>query len=336
MESDNFALKILVVEDSKVAMATLCKALRKMGVQHISTAGQGLEALEIFRKDRPDIVLLDGLLPDIDGFEVARRMRAIEGGKAWSAIIFLTGMDNDEDLARGIQAGGDDYLKKPVNPIVLHAKINAMRRIVEMQHANADITRQLNEANRQLQEFNKELQIQSSTDQLTGISNRRVFDESLIKEWKRCERLKMPLSLVMMDVDFFKQFNDNYGHQAGDRCLKEVASQLAHSVGRPGDLAARYGGEEFALILSLTDIESACYIANRARENVSALGIAHTASTTQCITVSCGVSSIIPDEQCSVETLIKTADEALYQAKRQGRNKVVCLSKQPQKFEFLI
>jgi diguanylate cyclase (GGDEF)-like protein len=331
MTAGNIDLKVLVVEDSRVAMMALCNHLDKIGIQPLFKAANGQEALDIYRLHHPDIILLDGLLPDIDGFEVARQIRAIEkhmfeveGRKLWSAIIFLTGMDNDDDLAHGIEAGGDDYLTKPVSLIVLSAKINAMRRLIEMQRTNAAITQQLNEVVQQLNQANRELQVQSTIDKLTGISNRRMFDESLQKEWRRCARLKMPISLAMMDVDFFKQYNDTYGHQAGDHCLQEVAKQLASSVRRPSDLAARYGGEEFALILGLTDVESACLVSNRARELISNLKITHVASATGYLTVSCGIATLIPDEHSVVENLIKAADGALYQAKKQGRNTVIC------------
>jgi diguanylate cyclase (GGDEF)-like protein len=330
MAIDRIGLKVLVVEDSKIVRTVLCKYLGQMEIQHIFVAENGQEAINIFRRENPDIVLLDGLLPDIDGFEVAKQIRdiekmlfEIEGRKSWAPIIFLTSMDNDEDLARGIQAGGDDYLKKPVSLIVLKAKINAMRRLVEMQHDNAKITQQLNKAIRQLNEVNKELQIQSSTDKLTGISNRRMFDETLQKEWRRCERLKLPISLIMMDVDLFKQYNDTYGHQGGDRCLKAIAAQIDRSVQRSGDLAARYGGEEFALILGQTDAKGALFIANRTREYVSELKIKHPTSATQLVTISCGVASLVPDQHFAIADLIKAADDALYQAKKQGRNTVI-------------
>lgn len=211
-------LKVLVVEDSRVTLKAICNYLERMDIQPL-TAVTGKDALDIYRRERPDIILLDGRLPDIDGFEVAQEIRSMEKKKDWTAIIFLTSMTKDEDLARGIEAGGDDYLIKPISQIVLQAKVNAMRRLVEMQRSLIELTYKLNQAN-------KELQLLSATDGLTGLSNRRMYDELSLREWRRCERTKKPISLVMVDVDHFKLYNDHYGHQAGDECLKAVSTQM--------------------------------------------------------------------------------------------------------------
>ena len=315
MPNNGKGLKVLVVEDSKVTLKALCNYLEKMGIREPLTAENGKAALEIFRNDRPDIILLDALLPDIDGFDVAREMRALEQGQEWSAIIFLTSMSKDEDLARGIEAGGDDYLMKPVSEVVLQAKVRAMRRLVEMQRALVDVTHQLNMAN-------KELQRLSTIDGLTGIANRRLLDEILVREWRRCARMKKPLALIMVDIDYFKQYNDNYGHQLGDVCLKSVAAQMERSALRPGDLAARYGGEEFVLVLSETDMDGAKWVANHIRQHVADLKLKHETSPSHYVTVSCGVSSVLPGGKLSVDTLLKSADHALYVAKANGRDQV--------------
>lgn len=315
MTGNGNGLKVLVVEDSKVTMKALSNYLTNMGVHTLLTAETGKAALEIFRNDRPDIILLDALLPDVDGFDIAKQMRALEAGQDWSAIIFLTSMSKDEDLARGIEAGGDDYLMKPISEVVLRAKVRAMRRLVEMQRALVDVTHQLNTAN-------KELQRLSTTDGLTGIANRRLFDELLQREWRRCTRVKKPLSLVMLDIDYFKQYNDTYGHQMGDVCLKSVAGQVARSALRPGDLAARYGGEEFALVLSETSMDGAKWVANHVRQQVADLKMKHSASPSHFVTLSCGVSSVIPTDKLSIDMLLKSADHALYMAKSQGRDRV--------------
>ena len=316
MINNGNGLKVLVVEDSKVTLKALCNYLERMGVTGVQTADNGQAALDAFRNDRPDIVLLDALLPDIDGFDVAKLMRAQEVGQDWSAIIFLTSMSKDEDLARGIEAGGDDYLMKPISEVVLQAKVRAMRRLVEMQRALVDVTHQLNTANRELQRL-------STTDGLTGIANRRLFDELLQHEWRRCARVKKPLSLIMLDIDYFKQYNDTYGHQMGDMCLKAVAGQVVRSASRPGDLAARYGGEEFALVLGETDMDGAKWVANHIRQHVAELKLKHASSAFNYVTVSCGVSSVVPNEKLAIETLLKSADHALYLAKREGRDRVL-------------
>ena len=308
-------LKILVVEDSKVTLKAICNYLERMGIQPL-TAETGKDALDLYRREHPDIILLDGRLPDIDGFEVAAQIRALEKKKDWTAIIFLTSMTKDEDLARGIEAGGDDYLMKPISEIVLQAKVNAMRRLVEMQRSLLDLTHKLNQAN-------KELQLLSATDGLTGLSNRRMYDELSLREWRRCERTKKPFSLVMVDVDSFKLYNDHYGHQAGDECLKAVAAQMQRAAPRASDVVARYGGEEFVFALGETDMDGAKWVANHLRQRIVDLQIPHAASALQRVSVSCGVSSVLPADGVSLEKLLQSADYALYQAKEQGRNRVI-------------
>jgi diguanylate cyclase (GGDEF)-like protein len=314
MVSKAAELKILVVEDSKVTLKAICNYLENMNI-HPLTAETGKEALSIYRREHPDIILLDGRLPDIEGFEVAREIRAMEKKKDWTAIIFLTSMTKDEDLARGIEAGGDDYLLKPISEIVLRAKVTAMRRLIEMQRSFLELTHKLNVANKELQQL-------SATDGLTGLSNRRMFNELSLREWRRSERMKKPLSLVMVDVDHFKLYNDHYGHPAGDECLKAVAAQMLRAAPRASDVVARYGGEEFVLVLGETEMEGAIWVANHLRQRIADLNLPHDQSTFKHVTVSCGVSSVTPGDNTSLDTLLLTADNALYQAKEQGRNRV--------------
>ncbi len=308
------ALKILVVEDSKVTMRVLCNYLGKMGITPLM-ADSGAQAIDIYHREQPDIILLDAQLPDIDGFDVALKIRALEKAKDWTAIIFLTSMTKDEDLERGIEVGGDDYLLKPISEVVLKAKVKAMLRLVEMQRSLVNVTEQLNAANIMLQKL-------SATDGLTGIANRRMYDELAIREWRRCERMNKPLALVMIDVDHFKLFNDKYGHQVGDECLKAVAAQVGKAAPRATDLAARYGGEEFVMVLGETDTDGAKWIANRLRQQVADLNITHYATESRHVTISCGVASVVPDGNNSLEVLLKSADHALYQAKEAGRDQV--------------
>jgi len=308
--------KILVVEDSKVTVKVLTGYLAGMGVENPLVAETGTQALRTFRREHPDIVLLDARLPDIDGFEVASKIRKAEQGEEWTAIIFLTAMNSDEDLARGIAAGGDDYLVKPVSEMVFHAKVRAMQRLVGMQRNLVEVIHKLDAANAELQRL-------STTDALTGIANRRALDDFLSREWRRCQRMEKPLSLVMLDIDYFKLFNDKYGHQAGDDCLKQVAAQIARAAPRASDLAARYGGEEFMLVLGETDLDGALWMAERVRQMIGDLKVVHYATDSKFVAVSCGVVTVLPDDQHSIETLIESADAALYQAKRGGRDRVV-------------
>lgn len=315
MKKRTEALKVLVVEDSKVTLKVLCNFLERMGITEPLTAETGQDAIAKYRKERPDIILLDAQLPDIDGFDIAKQIRAGEQQDDWTAIIFLTSMSKDDDLARGIEVGGDDYLMKPVSEVVLHAKVRAMRRLVEMQRDLVDVSHQLNAAN-------KELQRLSTTDGLTGISNRRMFDELSVREWRRCERMKKPMALVMIDIDSFKLYNDQFGHQAGDDCLRAVAGQVARAAPRASDLAARYGGEEFVLVLGETDADGARWVAENVRQHVAELAIPH-ATANRHVTVSCGVASVQPGKGVALEVLLRTADHALYEAKEAGRDRVV-------------
>lgn len=315
MRKTTDSLKVMVVEDSMVMLKVLGRYLASMDINEPLVANTGASAIDLYRNERPDIILLDVMLPDIDGFEVASQIRALERPNEWTAIIFLTSLTSDEDLARGIAVGGDDYLTKPISEVVLHAKMRAMRRLVEMHGVLSDVTQQLNVAN-------KELRQRSTTDALTGIANRRMFDELSMREWRRCERIKKPLSLVMADVDHFKAFNDQYGHQAGDICLRSVAAQVARAAPRPTDLAARYGGEEFVLVLGETDAEGARYVAEKIREYVAELGVAHV-TPAQRVTISCGTATVVPQSGLSLNELLRSADRALYQAKAEGRDRVV-------------
>lgn len=315
MEQQTGTPRVLVVEDSRVTLKVLTGYLSSMGIREPLVAETGTQALDLYSRERPDIVLLDARLPDIDGFEVAKRIRKAEQGEEWTAIIFLTAMNGDEDLARGIAAGGDDYLVKPVSETVFHAKVRAMHRLVAMQRNLVEVTRKLDVANAELLRL-------STTDSLTGIANRRAMDAFLLREWRRCLRMAKPLSLVMIDIDYFKLFNDRYGHQAGDECLQRVATQIARAAPRASDLAARYGGEEFMLLLGETDADGALWMAERVRQMVADLKVPHYATDSKLVTVSCGAVTVVPDDTRSVEVLTRSADAALYQAKRGGRDRV--------------
>lgn len=310
-------MKILVVEDSPTALKVLCQQIERLGMVPIA-ARDAISGLDAYREHKPDLILLDVVLPQADGFSVAQQIRGTEANGDWTPIIFLTVRNNDEDLARGIGAGGDDYLMKPVSEIVLGAKLRAMLRIVDMRRSLVSVSRRLDRANRELRRL-------SSQDGLTGISNRRHFDEVFSREWRRAARNRKTISLVMCDVDFFKQYNDVYGHQAGDECLIHVARCLSKQARRPGDSVMRYGGEEFAVLLPETDGRGAGLLAEKIRSAVEALAIPHAGSETgKVVTVSAGVASAGPGVAAEKQSdLLQWTDAALYEAKRQGRNRVV-------------
>lgn len=310
-------MKVLVIEDTFTSATLVCHQLTKMGLTAMH-ARDGEGGILMFKRERPDLVLLDIIMPGMDGFEVAHRIRQLEQDGDWTPIIFLTARASEDDLKRAIEVGGDDYLVKPVSEVVLKAKVSAMQRIAQMRSALLVLTRKLDDANRELTRL-------SAVDGLTGIANRRRFDESLLREWRRASRTGVPVSLLVADVDYFKPFNDNYGHQVGDECLKAVARTLELKLRRPTDLVARYGGEEFAAILPETSIEGALAVAEVMREGIEALAITHRFSgVARVVTISVGVATITPErgDEGGFVDLIKTADDALYRAKKLGRNRV--------------
>ena len=310
-------MKALLIEDTLTSATLVSHQLRKMGIEPI-LARDGEKGIELFKAQRPDLILLDIIMPGMDGFEVARRIRQLEKDGEWTPIIFLTARTSDADLEKGISVGGDDYLIKPVSETVLAAKVKAMQRIAQMRYSLLVLTRKLDDANQELTRL-------SSLDGLTGISNRRQFDECLLREWRRVGRQAKPLSILLCDVDYFKQFNDGYGHQVGDECLKAVARTLQSALRRPADMVARYGGEEFAVILPDTDLTGAKRVAEAMRAAVEGLRIAHRfAESGGVVTISIGVATMVPTRgEAESAVLLKRADDALYRAKQAGRNRVV-------------
>lgn len=307
-------MKTLVVEDSRTTLKIICQSLERMGITPVP-AETGAKAIDLFVLERPDLILLDIVLPDIDGFDVARRLRQLEQPGEWTPILFITSMNKDEDLEKGIAAGGDDYIHKPVSDVVLGAKIRAMQRIIQMRHSLLVLTRKLDAANQELRRL-------TSLDGLTGISNRRHFDDTLSREWRRSMRQGAEFAVIMCDVDMFKAYNDALGHQVGDDCLRRVAAVLTTATDRGGDLVARYGGEEFAIVLPETSLAGGYVVAERMREAIEALNIAHPAAPEGHVTASFGVASGIAMPEADPLQLVKAADKALYEAKRSGRNQV--------------
>jgi diguanylate cyclase (GGDEF)-like protein len=308
-------MKILIVDDSATVRTGLKGLVERMG-HGVAEAENGAEALKLYKQERPGLVLIDVIMPVMDGYEAARRMRETSPDE-WVPIIFLSSKEADQDLDRAIEAGGDDYLVKPVSFVVLNAKIRALHRIESMRNKVLDMSRDLASANRELEKLTRQ-------DGLTGIANRRHFDSYLETEVRRAARERQPLSLILADVDHFKSFNDHYGHQAGDDCLRQVAAVLGTAGRRPADLAARYGGEEFAIVLPGTGPDGAVDVAQALSRLIAALAISHASSAvSQNVTLSQGIASLAPEKETAAEDLIHRADQALYQAKQQGRNRYV-------------
>lgn len=295
---------ILVVDDVPSNVQILAEVLSYL--YRIKVANNGVDALEIAQREpHPDLILLDVMMPDMDGFEVCRRLKA-DVRTHNIPVIFATAKNSESDEELGLNLGAVDYITKPfVIPIV---KARIRNHILLKQQADL-------------------LESLSLLDALTDIPNRRRFDEALVTEWARAKRDATPLSLIMIDIDHFKQYNDYYGHGAGDNCLQMVAAELAKGVVRPGDLVARYGGEEFIVILPETDQEAAGQIAERLRERIEKLSIAHIyPKPSSIVTISAGVATQteIP-ENLSAQMLHEAADKALYMAKAGGRNRVCSL-----------
>lgn len=308
-------MRVLVVDDTDDMLFLACAYVEEMGHEAVPAAS-GAEALEVVAHDPPDMVLMDVMMPGMDGYEVTRRIRQMTGEQDWIPVIFLSAMVDDASVAAGIEAGGDDYLTKPISEIVLQAKINAMDRITQMRQRLVNITAELEQAN-------KKLAAQSLLDGLTGVANRRHFDQQIDAEWRRARNGDGYLGLLMMDVDYFKNYNDSYGHLQGDECLRQVARAIDKAAPRSADFVARYGGEEFAVIMPDTDQNGLTELAERIRSSVEFLKVPHRASSVApVVTVSIGAALARSVRHGDYNVLISRADEALYCAKGAGRNRV--------------
>lgn len=307
-------LRILLVDDSTSLRMQMAFVLTQQG-HTVLEAADGPTAIDLFMRERPDLVLLDVEMPGQDGYSVARRVRQMESG-VWTPIVFLSAHDRESDLWDGIESGGDDYLTKPVSPVVLAAKLRAMHRLRLMELRNREISEELRRVNLQLRNL-------SVTDELTGLLNRRAFDDHLQREIRSAQREGSNLTLIICDVDYFKRYNDTLGHQAGDACLKQVGAILKSACLRPRDLACRYGGEEFALILPSTPKSGALTYSRGLQAVLARTQLSHPESDLDGgrVTLSGGITTCIPDDKTTAEGMVMRADKALYTAKTLGRNR---------------
>lgn len=321
-------IRVLVVDDQTSVRQVIAYELRRSGAAEVYQAADADSALELFHLHRPDLVLLDIRLPGKDGYWVARRLRESENGD-WTPIIFLSGLDNDLDVWQGIESGGDDYLVKPVKPIVLMAKLRAMQRLLDMRRRLVSLSAELHQANLRL---NHMVEI----DALTGLVNRRGLARILHTEIDAARREQQPLTLMLCDLDFFKTYNDTLGHLQGDECLREVGRMLREVCVRPRDVAFRYGGEEFALVLPHTPRSGAMTFARALGNLLRKRCIPHPASpVSPHLTLSGGITTCIPDVGTDEESLIMRADQALYAAKAQGRDRFFSFEMQMDTIEQL-
>ncbi|MBF0338818.1 MAG: PleD family two-component system response regulator [Nitrospirae bacterium] len=296
---DNNKPSLLIVDDEPSNVRILNELLRADYNIRVATSGE--RALQIALSDAPpDLILLDVMMPGIDGYGVCKSLKA-DPATEDIPVIFITSKVDEQDEIKGFEAGAVDYVTKPFRPVIVKARVET--------HV----------ALRVKSEMLKNLSLR---DGLTGISNRRRFDEYMEIVWNYSIRESLPLSLILIDIDYFKLYNDHYGHQSGDSCLIEVAGCLASSINRKTDVVARYGGEEFTCILPNTHLDGAVSVAGKFRDDIIALQIPHSrSSANDCITISQGIATLIPSDTSSPETLIKMADQALYKAKENGRNR---------------
>jgi diguanylate cyclase (GGDEF)-like protein len=325
-------MSIIIVDDSPIIIKLLGTMLGNAGYKELLFADSAFEAFKQLGIDdsaynlNADLILMDISMPEIDGIEACRRIKAIESLQD-IPIIMVTAETDVKYLEKAFDAGAMDYITKPPSETVLLARVrSALKLKCEMDRRKAR-EQELLESSKALQESYETLWKLFSIDGLTGIANRRRFDEAMNWEFRRAVRENTPLSLIMIDVDFFKNFNDTYGHQQGDICLRQVAGALRQVLQRAGDMVARYGGEEFAAILPSTKTKGAVVVAEAMRLSVESLQVKHGSSSVSLwVTISLGTVTTTPDRHSSCADLINAADKALYEAKREGRNRVKVVS----------
>lgn len=290
--------KVMIVDDSVTNIEILNHILQDD--YDILCATDGAGAIELIQEELPDLILLDVVMPQMDGYMVCRQLKS-NPATMNIPVIFITAKTSIDDETKGLEAGAIDYITKPINPAIVKMRV---RNQVE------------------LRRYQNILEKLSIYDGLTGIHNRRCFDEYFSQELRRARRSQLPLALIMMDVDYFKSYNDNYGHPMGDHCLKKVAGALSEALRRPGDMVARYGGEEFICILPETSLTGAVSVAANMQKHVKELAVPHHYSdVSPFVTLSYGVVGVhqVSNEQ-SNDIILSAADKQLYKAKKLGRN----------------
>lgn len=318
-------LNVLVVDDKPENLFTMKQLLESESLDiNIITADSGLKALELTLQYDFSLILLDVQMPEMNGYETAELLRGSKKTKLIPIIFVTANNQEDNHIFKGYESGAVDYLFKPITPVILLSKI---RVFIELGHQKLKLNlkvKELEELRHELEQKNIALEQLTLEDSLTNLGNRRYLDITLEAEWLRGIGSRQSLSLVMIDIDYFKLYNDTYGHQEGDICLKCVASALSSTLKRQSDNVTRYGGEEFIAILPDTDSQGGVQVAGRMLNAIDQLGIVHSSSkTADHVTVSIGVVTVIPKQGYLSYSAVKAADEALYQAKNDGRNRVV-------------
>ncbi len=321
-----YPVTALLIDDQQSVTKSIQKLLKHTEHIRLYTCNTPTDAIDDILSIGPTVILLDIHMPIMDGFSILKQLQQNEIIKNIPTII-LTIDASIETKKKAFMLGANDYLIKTPDKTELTLRLRYHTKAY-IDHLERESTlRILQEKKSELKSLVKKLQISSYQDSLTLVANRRAFDEAFEREWSRAMRETSPLSLVFIDLDYFKQYNDFYGHLAGDDCLKEVAQTLKNISQRPTDLFARYGGEEFVLLLPNTDATGAIHIAEKLRRKVMALNLEHQASKVcDFVTISLGIATTIPMIKHQPRDFIHGADRALYTAKKQGRNQVVCKS----------
>jgi two-component system chemotaxis family response regulator WspR len=323
-------MRTLIVDDAAEIRRLIRTFLQKGGFGDVSEAATAEEALGYLGLDGQvspagspvDLILMDVHLPGMTGIEACRRIKAHESLRDLP-VVMVTVSNDMACLQASFEAGAVDYLTKPISRIELLARLRSIRTLKEEMDRRKERERELLKVKAELEAANSELQRLSSLDALTGIPNRRRFDEVLAQEWARAQRNGSPLSIALTDIDYFKAYNDAYGHQSGDSCLVAVAGAMKGAAKREIDLIARYGGEEFAAVLPELPSDGAAHVASAFNSAVANLRILHRASRVcHFVTVSVGVATAVPSRSMTASQLLSQADVALYYAKAAGRNGV--------------
>ncbi len=315
-------MSILIVDDDNDIRTVLSFRLRAEGFDVEAVDSARVAYARLNSVDDIDLILLDVLMPGDSGIQACRKIKDNPMTED-IPIVMMSASSDMVHLKEAFEAGAMDYLNKPFNRVELLVRIRSALRLKQAIEQRKMHEKELMETAERLRFTNARLETLSTTDDLTGIYNRRFFDTSLAKEYRHAKRQRGRLALIMVDIDRFKQFNDQYGHQTGDKCLRAVAQELDAAVNRSHDMVARYGGEEFAIILPGATVDGAKALAETLRRRIAGLRISDEGmSESISVTISAGVSSKIPGTESVPEELVCEADQALYQSKSKGRNRV--------------
>ncbi len=312
--------RVMLVDDQAIVGEALRRMLEDEADIDYHYCNDPSKAIDDAIAFEPTVILQDLVMPDIDGLMLLKFFRSNPKTQP-IPIIVLSTKEDPKIKSDAFELEATDYLVKFPDKLEVIARIRAHTRGFLAQQQRDEAYRVLRELKKELEIKNAELERLSSLDGLTGIANRRIFDEFIDNEWSRAARDNAPISLILIDIDHFKTYNDNYGHQGGDDCLRKVAQSLASKVNRSSDLVARYGGEEFVVVMPGTDIQGATSVAAALNKGVDEMNVPHEySSTSDHVTISLGVATMVPSSEVQPKTLIVKADEALYEAKESGRN----------------